>query len=597
MSNNLISATPQLHFRQQHFLCEDEACLAKKFIVFQTEAEMKRHNTLEHGGRMSRSQRHAALQASITIPTSFRYRRSNDQDSRQGQRGTFQRDTSDYQPHSNAQSSFRLVDSDGRFHEDPPLSAPTTREVFSDEERTDVDPLVKPFEPLSTTESEPSSRYLQAVSQNARTAPLEEASFPPLSTSDLGVSAKSEHDFEGLPQRTMAAHLRRQNNKNVAVTNSAQAWPTINHAPMPQASNLANYRPAAYNALGSSFTSGLQVAVNGHASSVWVQPVTHNRMSAASSSRNTGSTARVMQNSNVMVNGSFDSPTSDFPPVSSRQMQRFSNNHAAQYAEDVHTANKSLVKKIHAALEFSEEKYKTFRDISGEYRQGLLDSGSYLASVQDFGLFHLVPELARLCPDPQKQKELMDTYNASLQSHWKEYGEGNDIHVRNNNGNQKGKEKSLDSGSSSLQSRAEDSFMDTVRSLQINYKPAEEGVEVLSKDGYHSAKGKTIVMADAQCTELDSVKNDTQSAGHGSTQDSGNGSGGSKQQKKTSKFQRAHLGDGSIAALLDKRSDHEQELMDGTSDGNRNRSEGLPAWGVWKNGGGRRLLTTASRAG
>lgn len=31
----------QIHFRQEHFLCEDEACLSKKFIVFTSEAEMK----------------------------------------------------------------------------------------------------------------------------------------------------------------------------------------------------------------------------------------------------------------------------------------------------------------------------------------------------------------------------------------------------------------------------------------------------------------------------------------------------------------------------------------------------------------------------
>lgn len=31
----------QSHFRQGHFLCEDESCLAKKFVVFQSEAEMK----------------------------------------------------------------------------------------------------------------------------------------------------------------------------------------------------------------------------------------------------------------------------------------------------------------------------------------------------------------------------------------------------------------------------------------------------------------------------------------------------------------------------------------------------------------------------
>lgn len=31
----------QVHFRRDHFLCEDETCLAKKFIVFQIEAELK----------------------------------------------------------------------------------------------------------------------------------------------------------------------------------------------------------------------------------------------------------------------------------------------------------------------------------------------------------------------------------------------------------------------------------------------------------------------------------------------------------------------------------------------------------------------------
>nr|KYP71743.1 LIM domain and RING finger protein C1223.01 family [Cajanus cajan] len=57
----------EIHFRQEHFLCEDEACLAKKFVVFQSESEMKRHNAIEHGGRMSRSKRNAALQAYSSV--------------------------------------------------------------------------------------------------------------------------------------------------------------------------------------------------------------------------------------------------------------------------------------------------------------------------------------------------------------------------------------------------------------------------------------------------------------------------------------------------------------------------------------------------
>ena len=31
----------QMHFRKDHFLCEDDACLAKKFVVFQSDAEIK----------------------------------------------------------------------------------------------------------------------------------------------------------------------------------------------------------------------------------------------------------------------------------------------------------------------------------------------------------------------------------------------------------------------------------------------------------------------------------------------------------------------------------------------------------------------------
>lgn len=37
-------------------LCEDPQCLAKKFVVFQTEQEHKRHNAQEHGGNMSKAQ-------------------------------------------------------------------------------------------------------------------------------------------------------------------------------------------------------------------------------------------------------------------------------------------------------------------------------------------------------------------------------------------------------------------------------------------------------------------------------------------------------------------------------------------------------------
>ena len=36
-----MKVVSQIHFRRDHFLCDDDGCLAKKFIVFQTEAELK----------------------------------------------------------------------------------------------------------------------------------------------------------------------------------------------------------------------------------------------------------------------------------------------------------------------------------------------------------------------------------------------------------------------------------------------------------------------------------------------------------------------------------------------------------------------------
>ncbi|EPS68400.1 hypothetical protein M569_06371, partial [Genlisea aurea] len=83
--------------------------------------------------------------------------------------------------------------------------------------------------------------------------------------------------------------------------------------------------------------------------------------------------------------------------------------------EDVHSANKSLVENMRAALGFDEKKFVAFRDISGDYRRGLIDSKAYIAHVNRFGLSHLVLELAQLLPDTEKQRELIEAYNSGLE--------------------------------------------------------------------------------------------------------------------------------------------------------------------------------------
>ena len=55
------------HFRHEHYLCNHQLCLDRKFIVFMTEQELKQHAAREHGGDMSKAERRQAL----TIPINF----------------------------------------------------------------------------------------------------------------------------------------------------------------------------------------------------------------------------------------------------------------------------------------------------------------------------------------------------------------------------------------------------------------------------------------------------------------------------------------------------------------------------------------------
>jgi hypothetical protein len=60
-----------MHFRNDHELCEHPDCLAKKFVVFANQADLKHHNATTHGGNMSRSQRNAALQVWFMVHANY----------------------------------------------------------------------------------------------------------------------------------------------------------------------------------------------------------------------------------------------------------------------------------------------------------------------------------------------------------------------------------------------------------------------------------------------------------------------------------------------------------------------------------------------
>lgn len=497
------------------------------------------------------------------------------------------------------EASLETANADRTFHD---TSSSSSLQVTPDPgDASDIDSIIQPFESLAATDSESSSRYRQALGR-AGNAPLEESSFPPLPMAPKSSRRKPKQDSEGFPINSMAAHLRRQ--RNVTLVNSAQAWPAASRGPLLPSSASNQSRPTTNTAPVMSRNSGQPKmgtgkgpAASSFASMAQGRP-THALLSVGSS-RDLGNTGRISHSASapdLVESGSVEPSISDFPPVSAAQMHKLpTSSQALLNVEDVQTANRSLVERIRAALEFDEDKYAAFKEISGQFRLGLIDTGRYLYYVRQFGLSHLVPEMARLCPDAQKQKDLVETYNASLRSNVSQangWGTGK--------GPKKGKGKSVVAEDSNSKDRLANNFLSTVQQLQSSYKPSEEQEGLLSKEGYRASKGQSSIPMDEQHMELNTGsqplmklrgKNDSLSAGSVSDQSIGDGGGGSKQRKKTPKFLRARLGDGSVASLLDPKNDSDPEAADERLDGNQNPTGGLPVRGVWRSGGGHKLFS------
>ena len=65
--------TLEKHFKEDHFICNDRECLEKKFVVFESELDLKAHQLSEHGSSLSkdvrRDARHVDMSAFDLRPT------------------------------------------------------------------------------------------------------------------------------------------------------------------------------------------------------------------------------------------------------------------------------------------------------------------------------------------------------------------------------------------------------------------------------------------------------------------------------------------------------------------------------------------------
>lgn len=594
----------EAHFRQEHFLCEDEACLAKKFVVFQAEAEMKRHNAIEHGGHMSRSKRNAALQ----IPVSFRYRRSTEQDQRRGRWRGFHPEPSemavaDGRSHESSSGGGRTSSERGEANQpDIITSSVESLAISSHPELSSMSDANNnqsygsalaveeiSFPPLSNFEPpEPSSRYMQVLSQGSSSR-LGEASFPPLPGAKDSIKPMIAPLSDGLAANTILARLKLRNKGSVKVLHSARPKASQNyeHGSSGSVSSL-EMRPQTHDAAKStsnSITWGTanQVVPPVSSASPQVPTIRGNELTTSipiSSVWNSNNLNRVRHSasaSNLGNIGPSNNPPSSMISTVNLNQEFPTSIESLQHVENVQTANKSLVESIRAGLGMDEEKYAAFKTISTEYRQDQINTWEYLSYVEQFGLSHLVRELARLCPDSRKQQELIDTYNANLCNKGLQENSGGKVARTNKNGKKgKRKDKAVDLINTAAKDALADNIFYHVRNLQKSHYPFEE-MEVLSKDGYNTAKDQVPSAKDHNTTG--SMIVDESNTESKTITNKNSGGEGSKKNRK-SKYHRLPLGEGNADLTVRTSGEHS------TNDADR-----VPVRGVWHNGGGQRLLS------
>lgn len=456
------------HFSREHFLCENMDCLAKKFLVFASEAELKRHNVIEHAGNMSRSKRHAALQ----IPVSFQYRRRGCEcELQQVGRGRWQR-MNDWFSAAN-QASMELINTENAIRESI-LTATAENIGISGESPNQMPSLLSSDMVASSsmsTLSTDSSRYPTALSQIELNSPLEESAFPPLprmsnnASQNFGSKVRRSH-------KSMAALLHGGQGK-VRVLNAPESRRSVGPV---QLSSSYDMNSSLYqtNSYGNPNYSG--------------GPFMHN-------------TSAIYLNIPTGVNAREMVPNSDdFPPILGRQHVPLvsatenqscgSSNAPLMSIEETRAANRILNENIQSGLGGDKQQFAAFKDISGLFRKGDFDAQKYYAYISKMGLLHLVSELARLCPDQDKGRELLEAHKVGLKN--------NSQHAVNKVANQimgiqitSGSIDNCRKGKGIYVGCNEDeTFSSNADSGSCTGKVSDK-VEVLFKDGYQNAKGKS----------------------------------------------------------------------------------------------------------
>ncbi|GJP57904.1 hypothetical protein CLOP_g17974 [Closterium sp. NIES-67] len=450
----------ETHFRGDHHMCEDRECLEKKFVVFQSEMELKQHIAQQHAGNMKRAERNRALQ----IPPSqfFNFRSLRPEGGRGRGRGGRQGEA------AVVAASIESSQLERALRESAAIAGGKQQQA-----RRRGGASAAADDSLSSASSSlPSSSAVPASSSPAHFPPLlAPDAFPHLSASSSPAPAAADP----------------AGNSTTATTGGSGA---VNSGPLTEGMSVAVYRQMAQrNTVAAAVAGGAAAGVGGASQDALFPPLPSAASAAAAAapsatpdtwgpgkaSRAGGKGGKIKGGLAVLNSAGPLAPSQPsagggrgsagvlqadaFPklgetravkdsweeeydekqqeektrspqqqqqqqqqqPQSQPQQQQQKESRSSkrvgelsgEEAAALRAANKALVEEIKSGLGAGNSAgFEDFKDKSAQWRSGAMLTVVYYAHVCRLGLSHVVPRLASLCPDAGKRDELLRVHAA-----------------------------------------------------------------------------------------------------------------------------------------------------------------------------------------
>lgn len=420
------------HFKQQHFPCEDPACQEQKFVVFQTQQELKTHMAREHANSLSKAERKQVL----TLPVAFNYRRGGEGDG---------------VPTSSSASNLAAVAASGQrtvviggaasvpsqFGQHRRGSRPNLAAIEAQQHAEAMQASQRSAAATAAAAAEPSAQQ-QVAAPNVASLSLRESEFPSFVAPSAGPavggrwaggastsSGLTGQDFPALPGQSRAAKKRSGKKKTAAevlgggisgsvrVLNSGGSngpsgsgnglaqdnFPVLSATPLRR--DDLEWQPVQRRGNLPRPPSAQEVAEP--------QPMPVQPPLVPSARRQKKQPAVPRPDASVGASGSTS--TSISAPAAA--VEPALNTGSGGISSALRAANKELISKIKTRLGDG-DRFAEFRRQSAAWVKGELSSQAYHAAVASLGLASVVPELASTCPDEAKREELLAVHVAAF---------------------------------------------------------------------------------------------------------------------------------------------------------------------------------------